>query len=261
MKRLHMKGLGILACLMIALLMSKSVKADLIWTPNDDFFEKHYEECEQLGRSYMANGEDGYVELKKDPLSKETVENVKNGEEFFVSFTYTDKKGKVWGVVEYDDSTGWILMEELSVIYDNISFMEEHKEKIKDYQGEFDDIDLGEEPVQFYQYPGSGTSISAIEIKEEKPEFSYTYEDSEGRLWGYIAYHFAHRGWVCLSDPTNTNIPSSKEQPDVTIIPPATELPDPASSSFSTEVILIVVLVMVVVLGTAVSIRVFWKKK
>jgi hypothetical protein len=256
-----MKGLGIISCFMIALLMSKPVKADLIWTPNDDFFEKHYEECEQLGRSYTANGEDGYVELRKDPLTKETVENVKNGAEFFVSFTYTDKTDQVWGVVEYDDSTGWISMEDLTIIYDNISFMEEHKDEIKAYQGEFDDIDLGEEPIQFYQYPGSGTSISAIEIKEDKPEFSNTYEDTEGRLWGYIAYHLAHRGWICLSDPTNANISSSKEQPEITIIPPTTELPDPAKSAVSMEVILIVVLVVAVVLGTAVSIRVFWKKK
>ena len=108
MKKSYLRGLGIIACLVMVLLMSKSAQADLIWTPDDDFFEKHYEECEQLLRNYTANGEEGYVEIKKDPLSKETIENVKNGEEFYVSFTYTDKKGRVWGVVEYDDSTGWI---------------------------------------------------------------------------------------------------------------------------------------------------------
>lgn len=261
MKKFHLRGLGILACLVMALLMSKSAQADVIWTPNDDFFEKHYEECEQLGRSYTANGEDGYVELKKDPLSKETVENAMNGEEFFVSFTYTDKRGIVWGVVEYDDSTGWIRMEELLIIYDNISFMEEYKDEIKAYQGEADDIELGEEPVQFYKYPGSGTSISAIEIKEDKPEFSYTYEDPEGRLWGYVAYHFANRGWICLSDPTNAMIPASQEKSEVTMIPPAAKLPDPSDSAVSKEVALILVLVVAVVLCTAVAISVFWKKK
>jgi hypothetical protein len=261
MKKIYLRGLGILACLVMVLLMSKSAQADVIWTPNDDFFEKHYEECEQLGRSYTANGEEGYVEIKKDPRSKETVENVENATEFFVSFTYTDKKGIVWGVVEYDDSTGWIRMEELLIIYDNISFMEEHKDEIKTYQGEADDIELGEEPVQFYQYPGSGTSISAIEIKEDKPEFSYTYEDPEGRLWGYVAYHFANRGWICLNDPTNAQIPAIQEEPEATMIPPAAELPDPSDSAISKEVALIVVLVVAVVLCTAVAISVFWKKK
>ncbi len=260
MKRLQLKGLGIIICLVMALLMSKQVQADVIWTPNDDFFEKHFDECEQLLRSYTANGEEGYVEIKKDPLSKETVENVRNGTEFYVSFTYTDKKGREWGVVEYDDSTGWILMEELSVIYDNISFMEEHKNEIQYYRDEFDDYVPEEEPVQFYQYPGSGKSISAMDIKEDKPEFIHVYEDAEGRLWGYVGYYFANRGWICLSDPTNANIPSSQEQSEVTIIPPTTELPDPGSS-ISTEVILIAALVVAVVLGTIVIIRFFWKKK
>ncbi len=260
MKRIRLKGLGILACLLIALLMTKSVQADVIWTPNDDFFNEHYEECERLLRSYTANGEEGYVEIKKNPRSKETVKNVENGTEFYVSFTYTDEKGRIWGVVEYDEGTGWIIMEDMLVIYDNISFMEEHKDEIQAYQGEFDDYVPEEEPVQFYQYPGSGMLISAMDIKEDKPEFSYIYKDAEDRQWGYVAYYFSHRGWICLSDPTNASIPGSQEQPEVTTIPPITELPDPGSS-VSTEVILIAVLVVAVILGTVVIIRLFWKKK
>ncbi len=261
MKRVYWRGLGIFVCMMLILLLSKQVQADVIWTPNDDFFNKHYEECEKMLRSFTANGEKGYVEITKDPISMVAVKNVSNGTEFYVSFTYTDKKDRVWGVVEYEDSTGWILMEELTVIYDNISFMEEHEDEIRAYEGEFDDYVPGKERIQFYEYPGSGMATSAMDIMEDKPEISYTYKDAEGRLWGYIGYYFAHRGWICIDDPTNANIPGSEKQPEATIIPPATQLPDPSGSLISLEVVLTAVLVVAVVLATVVIIRIFWKKK
>ena len=251
----------ILACLLATSFITGSVRADVIFTPNDDFFNKHFEECERLVRSYTANGMKGYVEIKKDPLSKETIANKENGTEFYVSFTYTDDKEQVWGVVEFDQNTGWILMEDLLVIYDNISFMEEHKGNIEPFQGEWEDYVPGEESVQFYPYPGSGKSVSAMDIKEDKPEVSYTYEDGEGRLWGYINYYFAHSGWVCLSDPTNANIAGSKDEPQVTLIPKASEIPAPRGAFVSQELIILVLLVVAVVVGTGVMIRIFWKRK
>ena len=260
-KSISIKGLVMLAFLVTVLFIARPVQADIIWTPNDDFFNAHYEECEQLERSYTANGEKGYIAIKKNPNSKETVANKENGTEFYVSFTYTDEKDRVWGVVEYDDSTGWILMEELVVIYDDVSFLEEHKNEFQAYQGEFDDYVPEEEPVQFYQYPGSGASISAMQIKEDKPEISYTYKDSEDRLWGYVNYYFKHRGWICFNDPTNASIPGSKVLPQVTVIPRTSELPKPSGFFASTEVILLAILVIAVVIGTGVIIRIFWKKK
>ena len=257
----NIKALIILACVLNMLFITKSVKADIIWTPNDDFFIKHYEECERLERSYIASGEKGYVEIRKNPLSKETVANKENGTEFYVSFTYTDKRDRVWGVVEQDDSTGWILMDELVVIYDDVSFLEEHKDDIQAYQGEFDDYVPEEAPLQFYEYPGSESPVSAMEIKQDKPEFSYTYKDEEGRIWGYVNYYFKHKGWICLGDPTNANITGSKEQPQLTIIPAASKLPEPSNSSVSSEIIILVILVVAVVIGTGILIRIFWKKK
>lgn len=259
MKKISIKVLGMLTCLVTVLFITRPVCADIIWTPNDDFFNKHYEECERLERSYTANGEKGYVEINKNPLSKETVANKENGTEFYVSFTYTDEKDRLWGVVEYDDSTGWILMEDLVVIYDDISFLEEYKDDIQAYQGEFDDYVPEEEPLQFYQYPGSGLPISAMEIKEYKPEFRYTYKDAKGGLWVYVNYYFKHQGWIYLSDPTNANIPGSTLQPQVTIIPRASELP--SNSIVSSEILILVILVVAVVVATGVIIRIFWKKK
>ena len=251
----------ILGCLLATLFITGTVRADLIWTPNDDFFNKHFEECERLGRSYMANGHNGYVEIKKNPLSEETIANKENETEFYVSFTYTGPSDRVWGVVEFDNSTGWIVMEDLLVIYDNISFMEEHEGDIEAFQGEWEDYVSGKEPVQFYPYPGSGKSTSAMDIKEDKPVVSYTYEDDEGRLWGYVNYYFSHKGWICLSDPRNANISGSKEAPQATLIPKASELPDPSYPLFSRDILVIVLLVAAVVVGTGMIIRIFWKKK
>lgn len=254
------KLFGVIICLTMVFCMSRQVKADIIWTPEDDFFEKHYEECKQLLRNYTANGEEGYIEIKEDPTSKKTVENVKNGTEFYVSFTYTDRMSRVWGVVEHEKITGWILMKDLLVIYDNISFLEEHKDEIKTEPVEFDDTKLDGRPVHFYQYPGSVGTAGVPLKKEEKPQISSTYEDSEGRLWGYVSYYFASKGWICLSDPTNAELQGSPRQPGGIVIPPATSIPKPANAPIRTEVILITVLVTVLVLGTVVAIRIFWKK-
>ncbi len=261
MKKIYIKVLGILACLVTACFITRSAQADIIWTPNDDFFNTHYEECKQLERSYIANGAEGYIEIKKNPKSKETVENKENGTEFYVSFTYTDEKERVWGVVVYEDSTGWVLMKDLVVIYDDISFMEEHKGDIQGYKGEFDDYDPGEELLQFYQYPGSGTAQSAVKLLEDRPKFDFAYEDKDGRLWGHVKYYYSHRGWICLSDPTNATIQGSEVQLQVTIIPPAEELPEPSDSRVSTEIIILAILVIAVVIGTGVIIRIFWKRK
>jgi hypothetical protein len=261
LKKISIKRLGLLVGLMMTFIITKPAQADVILTPNDDFFHEHYEECEQLLRSYTVNGEEGYAEIKKYPKSKETVANVENGTEFYVSFTYTDDKDRLWGVVEYDSLTGWILMEDLAVIYDNISFMEEHKGEMQAYRGEFDDYNPGEELIQFYQYPRSGTAQSAMNLKEERPVFDYAFEDAEGLLWGHVNYYYTHRGWICLSDPTNANIPESKGQPEVTLIPPVAELPTQLGSPLRLELMLTVVLVVTVVIGTGVMIRIFWKKK
>ncbi|MDF2484185.1 MAG: hypothetical protein K0R46_353 [Herbinix sp.] len=261
MNKIKLRYFGVLACLVIALLVSNTAQADVLWTPNDDFFMKHYEECESLGRSYTANGEEGYVGIKKNPESKETLVNKENGSEFFVSFTYTDQKDNIWGVVEVDESTGWVLMTNLVVVYDNFSFIEEHESEFQAYEGELDDYEPGEDPFQFYEYPGSGTPISWMNLQEERPEFTYTYTDSEDRKWGYVGYYFGHGGWICFSDPTSANLAAIQDHPEITIIPPSTEMPLKTTPVISTEVILLVVLVAAVVLGTALLIRIFFKKK
>ncbi len=262
MKRTIFRGLGMLLCFLMVCLSWRTARADVIWTPNDDFFLKHYSECERVERSYLANGQVGYITIQKDPLSAEIVERKENGTEFYISFSYIDKKGKEWGVVEFDQKTGWIPMEELTVVYDNISFCDEHEDELQDYQGEFDDYVPEKEPLVFYEYPGSGSPEGWMEVQQEKPEFSRTYEDSEGRLWGYVGYYFAHRGWICLCDPTNTEIPAFGDGQEVTIIPPAKELPvESPDGKISPEAILLILLVAAVVFVTGLIIHIFWKKK
>ncbi len=262
MKRCILRGSGALLCLLAMCFLCRTARADVIWTPNDDFFMEHYSECENVARFYLANGEKGYVTIRKDPLSGKKAGSKENGTEFFVSFTYTDKKGKEWGVVEFDESTGWIQMEELTVVYDNISFCAEHENEFQDYQGEFDDYVQGKEPLQFYEYPGSGTPKSSMELQQDKPEFAYTYQDPEGRRWGYASYYFAHRGWICLSDPTNAELPAFRSGQEVTITPPAKELPARSpDGKISLEVLVLIVLVLAVVSVTAFIIHIFWRKK
>lgn len=194
--------------------------ADVIWTPDDDFFNTHYEECEYLGRSYYANGQAGFVMVFETPEAGKYVEpHLENGTELYVSFTM-EHGGTSWGVVELEDGrTGWVAMEALALIYDNQSFMEEHEAEFRPYDGSFEALCTSEDqPVVIWSYPQSGKINCEFEQLNQnysplQPEVLWT--DSEGRVWGRIGYYMAARGWACLSDPGNTEIPAVEQAYDL----------------------------------------------
>lgn len=202
-----------ICALLTACLLSVSALADVIWEPNDDFYQKHYEECEYLGRSYYANGQEGFVRAFETPEAKKTVETcLENGTELYVSFTM-EYEGETWGVVELGEGkTGWVLMDALMLIYDNQSFMEEHEAEFRPYDGSFEELCTSEnQRVIFWSYPGSGQIRGDFETLHQNynslnPDVTWT--DEEGRVWGHVGYYMAARGWVCLSDPGNESIPA-----------------------------------------------------
>lgn len=202
----------LICILMSAAILSVAASADVIWEPNDDFYQQHYEECEYLGRSYYANGQEGFIEVFKTPDAKEYVEtNLENGTELYVSFIMECNE-KTWGVIELEDGrTGWVCMDELTLIYDNQSFVEEHETEFVPYDGSFEELCTSEnQRVIFWSFPGSGRISGDFETLHQgysplMPDVTWT--DSEGRVWGRIGYYMAARGWVCLSDPDNENLP------------------------------------------------------
>ena len=81
-------------CLMVMmtcfLFCTISVRADVIWEPQDDFYEKHRSDCTHVGRQFIADGPDGKVILYKSPESVKEVATWENGYKVWISFTYED---------------------------------------------------------------------------------------------------------------------------------------------------------------------------
>ena len=126
----------------------KRAGADVIWTPDDSFYDQHYEDCDYEGRRYYANGADGYVTVMESPEKRNVLDILANGPVLYVSMTYDKGMSGKWGLVQYvlndegqpaedyswDEgaTVGWIKMEELLSVYDGYSFAEEHRAEIQE---------------------------------------------------------------------------------------------------------------------------------
>jgi len=268
-----------IACLLLLTFMLSSaiaIYADAIWTPPDDFFETHMDKCKSLNRSFYINSERGYISVKKEPGSGTEVDAVINGEVYNVFFTYSHN-GALWGVILLDNTytpgkqqaTGWIPMDQLLLVYDKISFEEDHRQEFYSYSGSYDALFETDELI-FWTWPGSGkiamTHDDPVSLREE-PARSWlnaecAYRDSEGREWGLIPYFYAaKRNWVCLSDPGNENITAFNRVPKPelwpAVDPPATNRAEGSGQPF----IIIIILVAALVVSSVVLIRLFWKPK
>jgi len=218
----------ILCTLMAVCLLAVTASADLIWTPPDDFYNTHANQCEHLGRSFYTNGAEGGVVLYEKPGGKD-ITVLENGVELWVSFTY-EKDGTVWGVVEYGENreTGWLDMKDMLLIYDNQSFEEEHEAEFVPYDGSFEELcKSNDQRIIFWSYPGSGKIVADFKYLTQsysalQPDPVWT--DADGRVWGRIGYYMAARGWVCLSDPANENLPVTERE--YNIYPAGGDLPE-----------------------------------
>ena len=265
----------LLCVLAVAMFTSLTVSADVIWTPYfNDFYMSNYSQCEACCRSYMANSETGFITVYSDPVSKKYVDGFSNGASFYVSFTYIDSDNTEWGVVcyeidesgnpqrSYDDSTtGWIKMSETMLIYDEISFKEEHESEFSDKEYVFNAGDY--ETVVLWTYPNSGVhngyitaSDGYFDEKDYKINMRTKWVDENGVEWGKIDYFFAQRGWVCLSDPEKTDFPVN----EVTngLYPPVEPSPQTGNSDVITVVLLAV---SVIAVSTVIIITVVFRKK
>ncbi|MDE6750738.1 MAG: hypothetical protein K2K21_17000 [Lachnospiraceae bacterium] len=193
--------LGMITCFLFCTI---SVRADLIWEPQDDFYEKHSSECTHVNRQFIADGPDGVVILYKSPESAEETATWENGYQTWISFTYEDEQGIVWGFPsELEEKSGWVPMEYMKVVYDSISFMEEHSSQIENRNG-FLDESHKDDIIYLWKYPGSdgGSSVN-MQNWENMPDYSSVYVDEEGRSWGYVGYFYGYRSlWICLDNPT-----------------------------------------------------------
>ena len=213
-----MRSQKFFAAILIALtvfIWGGSVSADIIMEPsyNNKFYEVYNDECElePSVRKYTVVTE---CDVFMSPLSSQKVRTAEVGSIMDMNAFYTDKDGVRWGydyAYSYGDKaeemSGWLKMENVQVVYDHISFMEEHGGEVTDYNGQLDSY-VPQEYVYIWSYPGSEQLIRMCSTANWFPEdyfltvqdtAVYTYVDADGHEWVYLGY--GYEGWVYLDDP------------------------------------------------------------
>lgn len=261
---------SVFCALMLGALSAFPAAADVIIEPDDSFYTSHWEECDYLGNQYYANGQTGQLTGYRSPESKQEKKTFQNGELLYVSFTYTDETGTDWGVVEQNDGTCWVRLDEIVRKYDSELFREEHADALApfdDQAGDYERLRDLDGEIVVWTYPGSGESSGTITEFEGGPDsfgFSECYTDENGLRWGYIGYYYGWRDcWICLDDPTNAALPVNETLTAMPVLHQAQ--PDAPESEHkperSTELLLAGGLVVAVVGMTAVLLVVFYRRK
>ena len=250
-----MKGFTAFLAVCLLLMAPHIVHADVIIEPENDFYKQHESQIEYLGRRFYANGGGGNVSVKSEPGSKNEVAKLQNGEETYIQYScFYD--GDYWG---YALDFGWIKMDQLLVIYDYITFEEDHPGEFYSYEGDYDEIKRAG-AVVVWPWPGSDAPLWTFEyLDTENFSVSHAYRDEQGREWGFVTYLYGHQNvWVCLSDPINQNIPVFNPEPEPMLWVSDTEHIE-IEKSVNPITVLVIVLVAALAIGTIILLRVFWK--
>jgi len=246
-------------CLLLA--PALAAQADLIYEPENDFYEQHSSEILYLGRSFMANGADGFAQVRKEPGASSVIAELQNGEATYFQYSCL-YDGDFWGYTSA--YSGWVMMDQLLVLYDYISFEEEHLAKFYSYGGDYGEI-RKEAAAIAWPWPGAEAPLWTFEdLDVENFWVSHAYTDDYGREWGFVTYLYGYRSiWICLSDPLNRGLAAQSPAPEPEQWVSDTEHTEIAvAGGLSPEVaILAIIIVMVLALavGTVVLIKVLWK--
>lgn len=228
--------------------------ADVIVEPSNDFYSQHQDRLVYLGRSFYADGPEGNVPVKTAPGAKNDTAELRNGEVVYIEYSCL-YDGDYWGFI-YTYPGGWVKMDQLLVLYDYISFEEEHLDEFYTYEGNYSELKKAG-AVVLWPWPGAEAPIWTIEdLDTENFWVSYAYTDEYGREWGFVPLY--DNRWVCLSDPLQRDIPAFNPAREPTRWLSETFHAGIEKSGGST-LVLIIVSVAVLVIATAVLIRIFWK--
>lgn len=208
-----------LALVFALLLLAPSLAfADVIVEPENSFYRTHQSECQHReGRTYLANGPDGTLDLYTAPNGTVS-KTLQNGTALYCQWTYADNQGIVWGFS--DGHEAWAPLGYTLVQYDHISFEEEHPDTIVSAT---DMIGKEYAAVFLYEYPGASDPIrlDAVNLAAKK-----SYTDEQGRLWGFVPYIYGIRNrWFCLDDPGNGALTGEKKDPQLSAFAPPEKLP------------------------------------
>jgi hypothetical protein len=247
----------LLSLLICALLMpSLAAYADVLFEPQNDFYEQHSRHILYLGRSFIVSSADGSAAVRNAPGERTSTGKIQSGEIIYLEFSCL-YDGDFWGFAPRHD--GWIKIEELLVLYDYIAFEEEHLNTLYRYEGDYGGI-AETRSALVWAYPGADAPLYTLEnLDMDSFRIAHAYMDEDEREWGFVAYLYGSRNsWVCLSEPLNRDLPAfnSPRAPEPWDSDTEhTNIPKTADSVLA----IIVVLVAALVTGTTVLIKILWK--
>ena len=243
------------------------------WLPSDEY--------ETVRRYFYANGESGSVSVKIAPGADFKVGAVLNGERLYVDIVIK-YNGEYWGrtIGYYSvERVGWVPMDQLLMQYDYRSFAREHDDEFYAFIGSIKALEEAREVV-LWAWPGADGDgrYKQTQLYPTNPNHKwdfkvlYAYKDGDGREWVFTAitqywdsssYNYS---WLCLSDPSNMDIPAFNPAPTPQIWQPGTTggpgnpfPPDPGSEDLR-ALIIIACLVTALIAGTLVMLWIFYKK-
>lgn len=204
----------------VLLVASPIAYADAIF--GNQFFYENEDRTEQIsggrfGRGFMINSPSGYVIPTDEPGSEngipssfgyysgwgyedidEPEEDIfvfRNGEIVSIEATYLHD-GRYWGVMSPShryQPPGWVLMDDLLVIYQTEDFERENSDSFYTYTGSYDAV-LAARRLVDWQWPGSDREKRIINDNIQRyADVRYAYMDEEGRECGkqYLEDGFA----------------------------------------------------------------------
>ena len=202
--------------LVLCILFSFTAQADVIWEPEDSFYRNHAEECTYYARSRIVNSPEGGVQVFVSPTSSRVIATVENGTVLHVQFTYDNE---TWGYVQVSEGDGWMPLADTILKYDNASFMEAFSDSFYEDADAVEQMLSGlteEDMIYDYAYPGSGPTKSFIPaehvLSADYFNLQSLFTDENGLVWGHVGYFMGRRGWICVSDPTNAELPNMNRQ-------------------------------------------------
>ena len=263
------KRLLLLTLVLLQSLLPLTARADVVIEPENAFYQKNRREIIELGRSFLANSDDGGVPVKEAPGAGKDEGYIENGEVAYVRYSCL-YGGEYWGYI-YERS-GWVRLDMMLVVYDYVTFEEEHITEFYPYAGDFKEIaDAGAAAV--WPWPGADAPLWTFEgLAADSLSAAHAYRDAEHREWIFVPYIYGQRNiWICVSEPLSREIPGLNPAKQPAVWVPDTAHVDllrenggqaqenggiKAISGISAWVI---VLVAGVVSGTAVLIWIVWR--
>lgn len=244
MKKFWQSMFVLLLAPIVLLSCAVPASADMVFDPfvRDPFYYTYRDGPYEAYRFYETAGESGSLELWSEPNGK-VMRKASNGELCYISKCQTEGDVK-WGFLL--DEELWVHMDDMSLVYDHIEFMQDHSAEIEYLERS---AWLQAYHVKCFTYPNGPEELAYVEEwNNNSVSFDLIYTDEAGLRWGYEA-----KRWVCIDDPM---IEGAAEYVLASDVKKETS---PLSAYF--PLILAAVLVAAVVIVTVVLIRKIPKRK